>query len=222
MTMPHTTATTTMFLAATFLAALAGQAAADGGGIRGKVKHAAGSDQRGVVVYLEGAGLKSTVVATPPAIRQKDMAFTPSVQVVTKGSTVAFPNDDRTMHNVFSRTKGNAFDLGHYKQGTAKGVKFDTAGTVDVYCNIHPKMVASVLVVENDFYVAVGADGGYELKDVPAGTYELVLWTPYIKPVKKKVTVKAGGVAKLDLELPAASKTDAHTKKDGSAYGRYK
>ena len=66
-----------------------------------------------------------------------------------KGTTIDFPNEDKIFHNVFSVSRPARFDLGLYKSGTAKSVEMKRAGIVDVYCNIHPEMIAKVKVLDN-------------------------------------------------------------------------
>lgn len=198
------------------------RAAADDGVIRGKVKLPAGSDAGAVFVYLKGTGLTRTVPKKPIVVRQKNKQFGPRVIAVVRGTTVEFPNDDRIMHNVFSRSAGNTFDLGHYKRGSSKSVTFNKAGTVDIYCNIHPNMAATVLVADNDFVVPLGADGSFALGRVPPGRYEVVAWMPasVTKPIA--VEVKAGATAEVALELAPPPPPAQHLNKDNQPYGRYK
>ena len=67
---------------------------------------------------------------------------------------------DNIYHNVFSMSANNAFDLGLYNSGgEPKSHTFTEPGPVDVYCNIHPQMAASVLVVPNKHFAKVKADG---------------------------------------------------------------
>jgi plastocyanin len=192
------------------------------GAERGKVKLPPDADARAVFVYLKGPGLTRTVPKAPMVIRQKNKQFGPRVIAVVRGTAVEFPNDDRIMHNVFSRSAGNVFDLGHYKRGASKSVTFKKAGTVDIYCNIHPQMAATVLVTDNDFVVPLDAGGGFELAGVPPGRYEVVAWMPAGVASPKPIEVKAGAAAEIVLELAAAAPRGEHLNKDNQPYGRYK
>jgi plastocyanin len=81
-------------------------------------------------------------------IKQKDKQFSPQVAVVQKGTTVSFPNLDAVFHSVFSTSGRNSFDLGSYRSGDpARSVTLTTPGVVEVFCNIHSKMNATILVV---------------------------------------------------------------------------
>jgi len=180
------------------------------------------ADRTGVIVYLEG------VVGTPPTpkdhaiIRQREKQFVPPLTVVVKGTTVDFPNEDKIFHNVFSVSRPARFDLGLYKTGTPKSVEMKRAGVVDVYCNIHPDMIAKVKVLDNAYYTITGKTGEFRIENVPAGEYPIVAWLPTGDEVKGKVTVTAGGSSEIKLEVAEVAKKDTHTRKDGTPYGRYK
>ncbi|HEX5059974.1 MAG TPA: carboxypeptidase regulatory-like domain-containing protein [Kofleriaceae bacterium] len=196
------------------------------GSVRGTVtinaKGKAKSDKKGVVVYLEG------VAGTPPVpkdhaiIRQREKQFEPPLTIVVKGTTIDFPNEDKIFHNVFSVSRPARFDLGLYKSGTAKSVEMKRSGTVDVYCNIHPEMIAKVKVLDNAYYTITGADGAFRIDNVPAGEYPVVAWLPTGDEAKGTVTVKAGEAAEVKLEMSEVAKKETHTRKDGTPYGRYK
>src|SRR3954465_14090851 len=61
------------------------------------------------IVYLEGAGIKAAPASTKQ-IAQKDMAFAPALLAVPAGTTVEFPNQDDTYHNIFSYSPAKRFD----------------------------------------------------------------------------------------------------------------
>ncbi len=100
---------------------------------KGGVEHKATKD---VLVYLEDVDLDIDVPVPPEAtgrtvtIRSKNKKFEPRVAAVTVGMGIEFPNLDNIMHNVFSISKGNRFDLGLYKSGAKKDFVFENAGLV--------------------------------------------------------------------------------------------
>lgn len=191
------------------------------GDVKGTVTIKGKKDGKGVVVYLEA------VPGAPPrannaTIRQREKQFDPPLTIVVKGTTIDFPNEDKIFHNVFSVSRPARFDLGLYKSGTQKSVEMKRAGVVDVYCNIHPDMIARVKVLDNAFYTVTGADGVFHIEGIPAGEYPIVAWLPSGGEASGKVTIAAGGAATVNLEVTAVATSTTHTRKDGTPYGRYK
>jgi len=178
-------------------------------------------DLSDAVIYLEAPG--TAAAAAKPVtveIAITDKAYAPHVVVVPLGSTVRFPNHDPFNHNVFSVSEPNSFDLGLYGRGEAKGHTFDHPGLVRVYCNVHPRMVAYVLVMENRYYAQPGNDGSFTIADVPAGRYRLHVWHERISTeVVKDVAAGAGGGPELQIALNARGyKWQPHRNKYGRDY----
>ncbi len=81
-------------------------------------------------------------------ITQSDKMFSHETLTVKVGDTVHFRNDDSVMHNIFSLSPTQSFDLGSYDKGTSKSVTFDSAGLVEIECALHPDMYLEVMVEE--------------------------------------------------------------------------
>ena len=121
-------------------------------------------------------------------LRQKNKAFEPHLLVVTKGSSVDFPNQDPWFHNVFSLFNGKKFDLGLYEAGTSRTVHFDREGVSYIFCNIHPEMSAVVVVVSSPYYAVVGRNGDFSIAGTPPGKYTLHVWS------RERPARDAGGI----------------------------
>jgi len=173
-----------------------------------------------VFVYVDG-------VKGPPVhgktieIRQENKQFVPRLAVVQAGTNIVFPNFDSVYHNVFSTSPRNTFDLGSYRAGDKpRAVTLTSPGVVEIFCNMHQKMSADVLVVPSNLYTKVHADGTFRLDNVPVGPRKVVAWGPNAKPVQQKVDVGAsGGQASFVLEREEGK---AHANKLGQAYGSYR
>jgi plastocyanin len=178
----------------------------------------AASDRAGVVVYLTGfarPGPHAEVL-----LDQQDEQFRPRILPIVQGQTVAFPNRDPIYHNVFSVSPVHSFDLGQYKStDPPRREVFDRAGLVPVYCNIHPHMIAYVVVLENDAFALSDADGRFRIDGAPAGRHVLHAWTPGAERVSREVEVRPGASVEVALEL-VAGRIPPHTRKDGSDYPR--
>ena len=151
-------------------------------------------------------------------IDQKNKRFIPSWAVVRRGTTIEFPNHDNIYHNVFSPSSGNAFDLGLYNSGAPpKAHAFQAPGSADVYCNIHPKMAASILVVPNGHFAKVKPDGSFIIRNVPSGQRKVVAWSPGSAQATQWVELAGDGSVEMDLKLQP--KAGAHKNKLGRSYG---
>lgn len=176
------------------------------------------TDLQETVVYLEG-GPKTKARATPAQIVMRGKAFSPHVVVVPVGGSVAFPNQDPILHNAFSVSGENRFDLDLYKRPQSKTQTFQKPGIVRVYCNIHPQMSAIVLVADSAFFTKAAADGSFSLDGVPAGRYVLKAWHERGGETSQEVAVPAEGTAQARLVLDASAyKRIQHKNKFGKDY----
>jgi plastocyanin len=164
-------------------------------------RHRSGPDRQLSVVYLEEAPQSAFPEPAPgrATLDQRHQAFVPYVLAISAGTSVDFPNNDRTYHNVFSYSKAERFDLGRYGKGHSKSVRFDRPGVVRVFCDIHSHMSAFILVFAHRYFAATGTDGSYRISDVPAGTYNLAVWNDGQVREVRSVTVPAGGDVEADF-----------------------
>jgi plastocyanin len=180
-----------------------------------------GGDPTQAVVYFEPANAQHSAKApeTPFKMVTKNKEFSPHVLAVPVGSRVLFPNQDPILHNVFSVSPGNAFDLGVYRTGPPKEKRMDHAGLVRVYCNVHQQMVAYILVLDTNYYTTPAADGTFRLSGLPKGPGKLTVWHEQADPWTLDVTApsEADATARLVVIRP---KIPAHTNKSGDSYSR--
>jgi plastocyanin len=142
---------------------------------------------REAVVYLQGNAPAPPL--THAAVDQRDKMFLPHVLVVTRGTTVRFPNDDTIFHNVFAYFQAKKFDLGMYPRGATKSITFDKTGLVVLLCNVHSDMSAYIMVVDTPYYAVTDGQGRFRLPNVPPGTYTLHAWHESGATLTQTVTV---------------------------------
>lgn len=183
---------------------------------------ARGSDVRQAVVYYEPENATAVQSGGRPfemVTRKKELS--PRVLVVPKGSRVRFPNQDPILHNVFSVSAPNQFDLGLYRQGPGKEKRFESPGLVRVFCNIHHDMVAYVLVLDTPYHVSPGADGSFVLSGLPRGKGRLTVWheqaDPWTVDLELPRKTEAPVLAGVEIVRPLIP---AHLNKTGQSYFR--
>jgi plastocyanin len=149
------------------------------------------------VVTLEAPGLKLAPPSDPVKIDQKGFRFLPHVTVLQTGSTVRFLNNDPEPHNVYSPE--GRYNLGTWPTGDTKDYTFKKPGIYTQLCNIHPDMLAYVVVVDTPLFSLTDAAGNFLIRNVPPGKYTLVVWHEKKDGLEQAVEVEAGKPLKLDL-----------------------
>lgn len=209
------------WLAIAALAAAAGIARAEGptGRVTGTVtvNRPAGVEPGPVVVYVVG------FTEPPPGelitVLQKGKHFLPALVAITAGQSVSFPNGDPFLHNVFSPTPARRFDLGSYRPGKTRVRPFPRPGVVDVFCNIHPEMSATILVLPNRRFALADAGGRFAIEGVPVGRWTIFAYSrSSTRPVGAELTVTVGQSNQVELVLEEEKKVFAHRNKFGETY----
>jgi plastocyanin len=136
------------------------------------------------------------------SIAQKDEQFAPHLVAVTTGSSVAFPNEDPFFHNVFSLSRGAAFNLGRYPSGASRSKTFTRSGIVKVFCEIHSHMSAVIRVFDHGWFAVPNDDGTYVIDNVPPGDHTLVAWHERIGERRDRVTIRSGAATQANFTLP--------------------
>jgi plastocyanin len=96
-----------------------------------------GSDSASVTDGVETGAVEATIV---------DISFQPATIDVSAGSSVTWTNEDAVPHTVTART--DDFNSGVLGLGDSFTQAFDTPGTFEFFCAIHPSMTGTVVVSE--------------------------------------------------------------------------
>lgn len=160
-------------------------------------------DRRRSVVYIEDPRQHAFEDLKPGRARldQRGQQFVPRVLAITVGTTVDLPNNDTTFHNAFSLAPVKTFDLGRYAPGRTRSVRFDRAGIVPIFCDIHSHMSAYVLVFTHRFFAVTDDAGRYSIPGVPAETYSLAIWSELGRAPSRPITVVDGEVIEVPFQL---------------------
>jgi plastocyanin len=191
-----------------------------GGAVKGKVT-LEGKPLGPTIVYIKELKGATPSTEAESTMNQLDVEFKPGVLVVQQGSTVHFPNLDKVWHNVFSLSPGNEFDLGLFRGGMSQSVQLKAPGEVQIFCNIHPQMHATILVLQNKLFAETKPDGTFTIENVPAGNYQLVAWEGTHVSVTRDILVVESQSATMDFSMKFNVDTLNHLNKNNEMYGRY-
>ena len=153
-----------------------------------------GSLQNVFVYVKDGLGaLKFPVPATPLVLDQKGCQYRPHVFGVQAGQPIEILNSDATLHNIHAWPQANQeFNVGQALQGMKDTHVFTTQEVmVPFRCDVHRWMNSFVGVVAHPFFAVTGADGAFQLKGLPPGTYTLEAWHEKFGTKTASVTIGA-------------------------------
>ncbi len=191
---------TLALLVALTLSPVGGVMAAEAPGtVKGTVTVPGQKTSAGAVISIEAPGLAFTPPAEPVRIDQKGFRFIPHVTVIVPGTTVRFLNNDPEPHNVYSPE--GRYNLGTWPTGETRDHVFEKPGIYTQLCNIHPDMLAYVVVLETPHFAVTRPDGTFEVKGIPPGKYLLWAWHEKKDGLELEITVEAGQALDLDLVI---------------------
>ena len=161
-----------------------------------------------VFVYVKD-GLGGYYFDTPAetvTLDQKGCRYLPHVFGVQVGQNVVFLNSDPMLHTVHA--VGNTNPEFNFSQPiqTQKDTKFFAKPEVmvRVKCDIHPWMSAYVGVLEHPYFAVTPAQGNFELKGVPAGTYTIEAWHEKLGTQTQQLTLGDNDRKSLTFTFKAA------------------
>lgn len=147
------------------------------------------------VIYIASDGQSHSGAGKHVKMDQKHLTFIPHVLPILVGTTVDFVNDDDVLHNVYCPSAcADNFNLGSWPKGESRSFTFKNVNCfATLLCNVHPEMEAFIIVVGTPYYTLSSKSGSYKIKNVPAGTYTLKVWSEKYNIKDISVTVPAKG-----------------------------
>lgn len=102
--------------------------------------------QQDLNVILQGLPATVNVITgvtnQTQTVNIQNFAFNPQTLTVSAGTTVVWMNNDTTTHKI----KSNTFNSNNLNPGDSFQFKFDTPGTYNYSCAIHPFMTGKIIV----------------------------------------------------------------------------
>ena len=151
-----------------------------------------------VYVYIKSgppAAMSAPPTATAPVVLdQVGCKYVPHVIAVMQGGSVEFRNSDGTMHNIHtmpSVAANKEIDVSQGPKGASEVRNFlQPEVMMPVRCNNHPWMNAFINVSATPFFAVTDANGHFELKGLPAGTYTVAVVHEKMGEQTMTITVK--------------------------------
>ncbi|MBX3395765.1 MAG: hypothetical protein KF841_10395 [Phycisphaerae bacterium] len=168
------------------------------------------------IQITKGIDDKYDAPETPVVLDQQGCVYHPHVMGMVAGQGIDIVNSDPVNHNIHSLAKKNPqFNFAQPNKDMKKELRgketFSKPEIVKIKCDVHGWMAAYVGVVAHPFFavtVSHESDGGdkakrgtFEIKDLPAGKFELEFWHETFGVVKQEVEVKDGETKEIEVKI---------------------
>jgi plastocyanin len=133
--------------------------------------------------------------ADPVIIDQNGCWFSPRVLGVRVGQTLKVTNSDPLTHNIHPLALVNR----EWNQSQAPGAEALTRRftqpevMIRVKCNIHSWMHAWVGVVAHPYFAVTGADGSFQIPNLPPGNYTIEAWQERLGTQQQQIVLAPSG-----------------------------
>jgi plastocyanin len=148
---------------------------------------------KNAVVFISG-GLENHTFgppADPVSIEQKGCVYGPHVLGLQAGQTFQVVNTDATIHNIHPLPRNNR--EWNRSQPPGSPPLQQTFGreeiAIPVKCDVHPWMRAYIAVFKHPYFDVTGADGKFDIKSLPPGSYTISAWHEKFGVSTERVTV---------------------------------
>ncbi len=142
----------------------------------------------------------------PATLDQVGCVYVPHVLGVMAGQPLQIISSDPTLHNIHPLPVINAgFNIGMPVQGMKQTRVFSRAeAPFHVKCDVHPWMSAYIGVFSHPFFGVSDEQGQVELKNLPAGTFQVQAWHEKYGVQTQSVTVAAGETKQITFTFKAS------------------
>lgn len=154
----------------------------------------ANGDLQNVIVFVsEGLGDRTFEEPSQPAVvNQKGCLYQPHVLAVRANQKLELVNDDPTSHNIHPLPTNNR----EWNKAEPPGSKLEETFAreeiaIPVKCNVHPWMRGYIAVFKHPYFAVTGKDGGFDLSNLPPGTYTIKAWHEKLGTTTQTVTIGA-------------------------------
>jgi len=119
--------------------------------------------------------------AVPPRgleVNQQECRYRPRIQAAVGGQTLLVRTSDDTLHNVHAYF-GSSTLFNQAQPAGSQAIERSlpsSVGIVKLTCDVHPWMIAYVMVTNNSLFAVSDEDGRFHIDGIPEGEYVLEAW----------------------------------------------
>jgi len=161
------------------------------------------------VHVIKGApDVKAPETAPEVVVDQIDCAYKPRMQMALVGQKVVAKNGDPILHNVHTYLGATTVFNKGMPNSSAKPISHvaNKPGVIRWQCDVHEWMRAYVGVNKNPHQAITGADGTFQIADIPPGKYTVEAWHERYGAKTAEVTVEAGKPATVTFKYDGTEK----------------
>ena len=147
-----------------------------------------------IVSVKEGLSGSHNLPSEKAVLDQQGCVYRPHVLAVMAGQVVDILNNDGIMHNVHALPKINReFNKAMPKFKKKITTQFEKSEKpFKIKCDVHPWMGGYVSVLPHPFFSLTAPNGKFEIRNLPAGTYQIEAWHEKLGIQTATVTVNEG------------------------------
>ena len=160
---------------------------------------------KNVEVFLKGIEKGKANPGGTITLTNNHCMFEPRVQGSSVGQQIKIASDDPILHNTHPQnndTNATIYNIAlPYKGFSVTKPLPATPELIRVKCDAHEWMRAWIWEFDHPYYATTDADGHFEIKDVPPGTYTVVAWHEVMGQKDASATVSAGKPVTVDFSF---------------------
>jgi plastocyanin len=150
------------------------------GGVEGDIRlsgHAGATPAPAVVYLVSDGSWDEPGRSREVTVRRRRPRFHPAFVALVQGDLIRFANEEDVHHRLFAVTAAGRIESALAPRSTAPPVPAGMPGLLRFYCSLHPDESYAVFVAPSPYYAVADDDGGYAIRGVPAGAWQLHLWS---------------------------------------------
>ena len=155
------------------------------------------------VIYLESdppvSDRRSPGLADRVSLTFARESLGPAVTVAKVGAWLEIWNADSVFHQPFSRSPAAAFEVRSVRPNSGTAVQLRARGTVQVFCQLHDRESAELLVLESGAWTRPDTTGAFAFRRLKPGHYVVRSWHPRLGEQKVPLEVERSGPVSVEL-----------------------